>query len=158
MATTRTKVTGFMAAAVLAAAAAIGAHYEGHRNDAYADVGGIPTICYGHTQGVTAGQHADDAQCQAWLQADMADALNHVQHCIHVPLAMGPLVAFTDAAYNAGPAIVCGSTLQRKANAGDITGACNELPRWVHAGGKVQPGLVKRRATERDICLGVPTS
>jgi lysozyme len=32
-------------------------------------------------------------------------------------------------------------------------GACNELPRWTLAGGKELPGLVKRRAAERDLCL-----
>lgn len=156
MATNRTKIVGFMATAILAAAAAIGSHYEGKLNNSYTDVGGIPTICYGHTAGVKAGDYADDAQCQKWLQGDMGEALGYVQKCITVPLPMGALVALTDAAYNAGPAIVCGSTLQRKANAGDIAGACNELSRWVYAGGKVQPGLVKRRATERSVCLGEP--
>jgi len=151
----RAKVAGYVAAAAIAAAAVIGAHYEGKSNDAYADVGGIPTICYGHTSGVSAGDRATDAQCEAWLKQDMGEALDAVNRCIP-GLPFGPLVAFTDAGYNAGPNIVCGSTLQRKALAGDLVGACNELPRWVYAGDKIQPGLVKRRATEQAICLGEP--
>ena len=151
----RAKVAGYVAAAAIAAAAVIGAHYEGKSNVAYADVGGIPTICYGHTHGVSASDVATDAQCEAWLRQDMGEAVEAVNRGIP-GLSFGPLVAFTDAAYNAGPNIVCGSTLQRKALAGDIAGACNELPRWVHAGGQVQPGLVKRRAAEQAICLGKP--
>lgn len=141
--------------AVIGAASALGAHYEGKRLTTYADVGGIPTICYGHTSGVQAGDTATDAQCEAWLRQDMAQALAAVDRCIP-DLPMGPRVAFTDAAYNAGPKIVCGSTLQRKALAGDIIGACHELMRWVYAGGSKEPirGLVARRETERSICMG----
>ncbi|WP_417283029.1 glycoside hydrolase family protein [Comamonas sp.] len=40
----------------------------------------------------------------------------------------------------------------RKANAGDIDGACAELIRWTYAGGKQLPGLVKPRAAERQLC------
>jgi GH24 family phage-related lysozyme (muramidase) len=65
-------------------------------------------------------------------------------------------VAFTDATYNLGPSVVCGSDLQRLANAGDLPGACNQLPRWNKAGGKVVDGLTQRREMERRICLGDP--
>lgn len=148
------RAVGFMAGAVIAAAAAIGAHFEGMRTTAYHDVAGIPTICYGHTRGVKDGDTATPAQCRAWLQQEMADANAKVHWCIRKPMTLGQEVAFTDAVYNAGPAIVCGSTLQRLANAGDMAGACHQLPRWVHAGGKVVPGLVKRRRTEMQVCLG----
>lgn len=147
------KPLGVLALAVIGAAAALGGHFEGLRTTAYSDVGGIPTICYGHTQGVKPGDTATQAQCEAWLREEMADALATVNRCIP-DLPFGPLVAFTDATYNAGPKIVCGSTLQRKALAGDLPGACAELSRWVYAGGSVQPGLVKRRALERQICEG----
>jgi GH24 family phage-related lysozyme (muramidase) len=40
----------------------------------------------------------------------------------------------------------------RKANAGDMPGACAELSRWTRAGGNELPGLVKRRAAERELC------
>jgi len=55
-----------------------------------------------------------------------------------------------DAVYNIGPAVVCGSTLQRKANAGEPF--CDELLRWDRADGKVLPGLVKRRQDEAALC------
>lgn len=46
----------------------------------------------------------------------------------------------------------CASTLARKANAGDMPGACAELSKWVFANKAKLPGLVKRRAAEREVC------
>lgn len=44
-----------------------------------------------------------------------------------------------------------GSTLLKKHLAGDFAGAANEFGRWVHAGGRVLPGLVSRRAEEAQL-------
>jgi GH24 family phage-related lysozyme (muramidase) len=70
------------------------------------------------------------------------------------------LAAFADAAYNVGHGIVCDtkrSTIARLLAQGDVMGACNQLPRWNKAkvaGVMVElPGLTKRRALERDLCL-----
>jgi GH24 family phage-related lysozyme (muramidase) len=70
------------------------------------------------------------------------------------------LAAFADAVYNLGPRLVCdtkASTAARKLQAGDVVGACNELPKWNKArvaGAMVAlPGLTKRRAVERHLCL-----
>lgn len=59
----------------------------------------------------------------------------------------------TSAAYNVGPAVVCGSTLQRYANASEWPAACSQLKRWVYGGGQVLPGLVKRRDAEYKVCM-----
>jgi lysozyme len=53
---------------------------------------------------------------------------------------------------NVGSDAACKSTLMRKLNMGDLAGACSELSRWTMAGGKVYPGLVRRRAAERALC------
>lgn len=58
------------------------------------------------------------------------------------------LAALTDFAYNLGCTRLAGSTLRRKVNAGDIEGAKAELMKWTRGGGKVLPGLVKRRRAE----------
>ena len=144
---------GGMAAIVLAIAGVMGAHFEGTRYSAYQDIGGVWTICQGRTNGVDAGDTATPEQCREWLREDMAKAYAIVKRCIHVPLTIGQQVAFTDAAYNLGSSVMCGSTLQRLANAGDMEGACNQLPRWVYANGEKLAGLVKRRNAERDVCL-----
>ena len=152
----RKRTVGLIAGAAVAAAAVIGAHFEGVRLHTYHDIAGIPTICYGHTKGVKDGQTATPAQCRAWLQQEMDAANAKVHECIRKPMTLGQEVAFTDAVYNAGPKIVCHSTLNRLANEGHMIAACKQLARWVYAGGKKQPGLVKRRGTEMRVCLGEP--
>lgn len=146
-------------------AAAMTAGWEGTQNRAYFDtMGKVWTICTGHTAGVKPGDVATDAQCEAYLIEDQAAAAAAVDRCIHVPLTAPQRAAFIDASFNLGPSVVCGSTLQRKANAGDIVGACLELTDalnskgnrvgWVHAGGKVVDGLRNRRVDDRNACLG----
>lgn len=142
-------------ALALAIACVCGTYYEGTQHAAYRDIVGGPwTICQGHTHGVKEGDTATDDQCHTYLQQDMGQAYAQVHKCITVPLTVSQEAAFTDAAYNLGPSVVCGSILQKLANSGDIMGACEQLMRWTHAGGKELPGLVKRREAERDLCLG----
>ncbi|MDU2883127.1 MAG: lysozyme, partial [Enterobacter sp.] len=61
--------------------------------------------------------------------------------------------ALVDFAYNLGVKALEGSTLLKKLNAGDYAGAAAEFPKWNKAGGKVLPGLVKRREAERTLFL-----
>lgn len=145
---------GGFAAIVLATAGVLATHYEGQRAQAYPDLGGVWTICMGHTAGVKPGDVADPAACQRYLETDMAHAYAAVERCITAPLTVGQAAAFTDAAFNLGPGVVCGSTLQRLANAGDVAGACDQLNRWNKAAGTVSQGLVNRRAAEYALCVG----
>lgn len=142
-------------ALVLTLAGALAGYYEGTRHTSYPDPSGngMWTICQGHTKGVQPGQHASDAECAAFLQNDMQAAYADVQRCITYPIPVTVQAAFTDAAYNVGVHVVCGSSLQRLANGGDIRGACEQLTRWDKADGKIMPGLVRRRQAERDLCL-----
>lgn len=138
---------------MLAMAFGLATLFEGSRPTPYRDVGGVPTVCYGHTGGVEDRRYSAN-ECLALLRKDMAAANAIVRSCIRVPMTYGQEVALTDAAYNIGPAVVCGSTLQRMANAGNWLGACAQLSRWDKAAGQTLPGLVKRRAEERAICEG----
>jgi lysozyme len=54
----------------------------------------------------------------------------------------------TDFAYNLGVARYRGSTLRRKIDEQDWDGAKEQLALWVRGGGRVLPGLVRRRAAE----------
>lgn len=58
------------------------------------------------------------------------------------------LAAVTDFAYNLGKGALQASTLRRRINAGRWQDVPAELRKWVRGGGKVLPGLVKRRAAE----------
>jgi len=147
-------------ALALSLATAIAVPAEGLRRTFYYDPPGIPTVCFGHT-----GPDVDKTkvysldECKALLTKDMTYALNAVDRCAP-NLPPEALAAFADAAYNLGPAIACDttkSTAARLLRAGDVRGACLQLPRWNRAkvaGVAVElPGLTKRRAAEQALCL-----
>lgn len=148
-----TLVTG-SSLAITAVALSMTKDSEGKRNRAYLDPVGIPTICYGHTgPEVRVGMVWSDAKCEQVLLTDITKHRQGVSRCIRRPLNQNQWDAVTDMAFNIGDAKVCGSTLVRKINAGDLKGAAAEFPKWkfANAGGHmvVLPGLVTRRAKER---------
>lgn len=61
------------------------------------------------------------------------------------------LVSFS---FNLGLGSLQKSSLRMKYNRGDYEGAAAEFLNWAKAGGKVLPGLVKRRNDERALFLG----
>ena len=127
-------------------------YYEGKVNRTYVDPVGVLTSCYGHTgPELRPGQTFTDEQCLAQLEADLTKHAIAL-YCVRTPLTDGQKAAFLSFAFNVGNGAFCGSTLVRKANVGDMPGACSELSKWVFAGGKQLPGLVKRRAAERAMC------
>lgn len=145
-------------AAIVALAAAIAVPAEGLRQWAYYDPPGILTVCYGSTTNVEKGRKYSLEECRARLDADMAAAVDAVERC-QPGLPVNVAAAFADAVYNMGPTIACdtrASTAARLLRAGDIAGACAQLPRWNKArvGGVLVelPGLTKRREAERKLC------
>lgn len=166
------KVAAGIIAAGLTIATALAVKWEPAPGDAMlVAIKPVPTdpwtICYGHTKDVHEGMTATREQCEAWLHADIQEAASAVLRCINAPMTGGQLGAFTDAVLNLGPKVVCGSTLQRKANAGDMRGACTELTHamnsdgqrrgWSFAGGRFYQGLRNRRFDERAACWpGIP--
>lgn len=147
-------------AAALAIALSIAAPAEGLRQFAYYDPPGILTVCRGHTGAdVVKGRKYSLQECDQFFDADMRAAINQVEACVP-GLPPEVLAAFGDAVYNMGPKIACDkarSTAARFLKMGQLTAACNELPRWSRAtvlGVSVQlPGLVKRRNAEKELCL-----
>jgi len=124
--------------------------YEGLKLTAYKCSAGKDTIGYGHTHGVKPGDRITKAQADALLDEDLAVVELTVSTAIKRP--MNPH-QFDALAFNIGGAAFAGSTLVKKFNTGDIQGASDEFPRWCHCGGDVVPGLVKRRAAEREMFL-----
>lgn len=127
--------------------------FEGLRQTAYLDPVGIPTICFGETAGVKMGQRRTLDECKAMLADSLEIANKAIERCTRVPLPAERQAALVSFAYNVGGGAYCSSTLVRKLNAGDTRGACNELSRWTRARGIELPGLVRRRAEERAMCL-----
>ena len=148
----RAKLVAKIGAGATALAIPLVMLYEGYVPWVHRDPIGRLAACYGHDdQTMTPGKRFTAAECQAMLDQDLlkhADALD----CVKKPMTDGQKAAFLSFAFNVGTGAFCGSTLARKANAGDMRGACAELSRWTLAGGKEMPGLVKRRAAERKVC------
>lgn len=147
------KTTSATAAVI---AAMLATHYEGERLTAYQDVNHVWTICDGHTAGVQKGDKATAAECQTWKEDDMSIADAQVRKCITAALNVNQQAAFDDATFNVGPKVVCGSTLQRLANDGDVLGACEQLKRWTYSGGVKYQGLINRRADDAELCYTEP--
>ena len=146
-------------AIALALATALAVPAEGLRQWAYKDPVGLPTICFGSTAGVRMGDFKTVPECKALLTKEMTDVIESVERC-RPGLPPEVLAAFSDAAYNIGPKIACDtlrSTAARRLADGEYAAACNELLKWDKArvaGVMVPlPGLTKRRAMERDLCL-----
>lgn len=149
----KTLVVG--ATAALAIAGALVGKWEGVRYTAYRDTGGILTVCYGHTgRDVVAGKQYTQDECEAFRAADLAAADAAVKRCLPMPLLPQIEGALTSAVYNAGPRVVCGSTLQTMALANNWPGACQALTAWKYIGRTVSKGLENRRMDEAAVCLG----
>lgn len=143
----------------LAIATALVGYYEGRSLVAYLDPVSIPTICEGFTHGVQLGDVATDAECDELTRRKLIEYLSVVDRSVPYRLPEPTRAALGSFVYNVGPGNYRSSTLLRKLRAGDIVGACRELPRWVYAKGKLLRGLVLRREKEMEICLqGSPQS
>lgn len=151
---TRLKVGGALTALGLLAASFVGG-WEGKRNVAYPDIVGVWTVCYGETRGVKRGDRYTDDQCTAMLGNGLVEFEEGMRACLKAPDAIPakPYAMFLSLSYNIGTGAFCRSTVARRANAGDIVGACNAIPMWNKAGGRVVRGLVNRRAEEQRVCL-----
>ena len=126
-------------------------NFEGLRLSAYQDSAGVWTIGYGHTGGVKPGDRVTQARAEELLRKDTGWAQDAVRQQVHVPLTQDQFDALTSFTFNLGAGALQSSTLLSKLNAGDYAGAQAEFGRFVHAGGRVLQGLVRRRAAEADL-------
>jgi lysozyme len=147
---------------------AVGHYFESCKLTAYPDPGskdGKPwTIGWGHTgPEVVKGLVWAQAQADAAFVADIARFEREVLSLVKVPLTQGQFDALVLFAYNVGSDIdadtiaegLGDSTLLRKLNARDYAGAALEFRKWNKNDGKVMRGLVRRRAAEECLFLGM---
>ena len=137
-------------------AAALCKQFEGFRSKPYLCPAGVPTIGYGSTY------YADGrkvALTDEPIPETIAETiLLHELHHTYLPgvLRQCPILltderkcnAIVDFVYNLGLGRLQTSTLKRKINASDWDAAQEQLMLWTKGGGRVLPGLVKRRAAE----------
>ena len=147
--------------AAAAIACATIATFEGMRYVPYGDVGGIPTVCEGVTAAsLPPGVTIDPAHTYTPAECVQLDSYAEhkaqagVEASVHVPLTQAQLAAFTDFTYNVGLGAWYRSTARALVNQGHIRAGCNQLLRWVYAGGHKLRGLVARRQAEWQLCVG----
>lgn len=112
---------------------------------------GFPTVGYGHV--VLEGERFEMPLTQeageALLRADLPRYEGAVCRMIDVPLGDLCFDALVSFAFNLGEGALSASTLRRLVNAGRLADAGPQFDRWVFAGARKLPGLVRRRAAER---------
>lgn len=128
--------------------------FEGLRLDAYLCSAGVPTIGYGHTKGVKIGDKITQEQADTFLREDLEPCERAVDELVKVPLTQGQGDALASFIFNLGRGAFSSSTLLKWLNRGDYEGAAGQFERWCRAGGKVLPGLLKRRHAEAAMFLG----
>jgi GH24 family phage-related lysozyme (muramidase) len=137
-------------------------HFEGRYLTAYKDPVGIWTIGYGHTGlqhrdgTVHAGRKITEAEAERLLRYDMNQFERRVETFVKVPMTDNQFAALVSFDFNTGG--LGRSSLLKKLNAGDYQGAADGLLAWTRGGGRVLPGLVRRRKSERNLFLGIKPS
>ena len=129
---------------------------EGLRLEAYVCPAGKLTIGYGHTLGVKEGDKITQEQAEQFLKDDVKSAclrLEHLEDVESIRLNDNQFSALTSFIYNLGIYKFQTSTMMKYLIIGDNNAAADEFDRWVFSKNKILPGLVKRRAMEKELFL-----
>ena len=147
---------------------------EGCELEAYRDSAGKWTIGIGHLLDEASdweGESCTPAAAEALLRADLATAWDDIEQAVELrptlrllgeslPEAVAQdnfgcvFAALLSWVFNFGRPKLLASDLLRHLNAGDLDAAELEFPKWRRAKGKINSGLVWRRAAERALFRG----
>ena len=130
--------------------------YEGYRAKPYLCPANVATIGYGSTYYVDGRKVTlqDPPMDEPTARALLLVELEHtylpgvLRNCPILITDERKCNSIVDFAYNCGVGRLQTSTLKRKINASDWDGAKEQLMLWTKGGGKVLPGLLKRRISE----------
>lgn len=135
---------------------------EGERLTVYRDSAGFLTVGVGHklpaSTTLKLGDTITQAQCDTWLEQDLAYACHDVNDLVNVHLTQDQFDALVSFVFNIGDHDFATSTLLALLNKGDFTGAQKQFLLWDHTHitdpetGKtvkvVDKGLLNRRLAE----------
>lgn len=123
---------------------------EGVHLRTYVCPAGKHTIGVGHL--VKPGESFPDGitmdQAQEMLSHDLAVAERAINTLVTQDVTQAQFDALASFVFNLGVGALGRSTLLKRVNRGDMTGAAAEFGKWVLADGKSMPGLVRRRKAE----------
>lgn len=146
--------------AIVSSAKSLIAGEEGLRLTVYQDTGGVWTVGYGHVVKAGDGLYPygtrrtiTQAEADKFFTDDTATATRAVANSVKVAITENQKAAMISLAFNIGAGAFAGSSLVRRLNGGDITGAASEFGKWVYDNGVKVPGLVARRERERALFL-----
>ena len=130
--------------------------YEGYRSKPYLCPANVATIGYGSTYYADGKKVTlqDPPMDEPTARALLLVELEHtylpgvLRNCPILATDVRKCNSIVDFAYNCGVGRLQTSTLKRKINASDWDGAKEQLMLWTKGGGKVLPGLLKRRISE----------
>lgn len=130
--------------------------FEGFFSKPYLCPAGIPTIGYGTVwypdgrQVTLNDEPITKAQADELLLYNLSRFLVETIKLCPVLAAESPgrLAAILDFTYNLGPGRLKVSTLRKKVNSREWSDVKDELMKWTRGGGKILPGLVRRRQAE----------
>lgn len=114
----------------------------------YRDGGGVWTNGWGNTHRVTPGVAVTQDEADSDLLANAQDAVDCVNDNVTVDLTQDQFDALVDFVFNVGGGAFKCSTLLRKLNAGDFSGADDQFAVWNRIKGVPSKGLDNRRAAE----------
>lgn len=115
---------------------------------------GVVTIGFGHTAGVKSGDGPlTYHEAEDMLVEDLEGIRDYLQDAISVKVTENRFIALISLAFNLGATGVVRKCpkLLAALNRGDWDACASEFLDVVRAGGKVLPGLVKRRAAEAEL-------
>lgn len=115
--------------------------------------GDVPTIGFGTTSGVKLGDTTTPPKALARALTDIQTFEDALKQCVKVPLTQNEYDAYLQLSYNIGSSAFCGSTLVKKLNTYDYTGACLAIKSWDKFRGKPLRGLTLRREREYQQCI-----
>ena len=149
-----------LGAITLSAAGLVGIlNFEGYSPIAVPPVpGDVPTYGFGtttHEDGspLKTGEKITPSKAVERALQDVQKFEGALKRCVNVPLHQYEYDAFISLAYNIGSAAFCKSTLVKKLNAQDYSGACLEILKWDRFKGKKLHGLTIRRQKEYQLCM-----
>ena len=130
--------------------------WEGCRQKAYRCPAGVWTIGYGHTEGVRAGMSITQQEADRLFEEEIEKFEKQVRPLVDgVGLTQNQYDALVSLAYNIGVGGLKKSTLLKKVKADpNDPGIRASFMQWVRGGGKVLPGLQKRRLAEANHYFG----
>lgn len=127
--------------------------FEVFRSKAYRDPVGIWTIGYGFIDGVQEGDTITKEDAERRLIDELEKYERGVMEATGGNVTQSQFDALVSFAFNVGVKGMQGSSVIKAHNRGDYEAAARAFGLWNKAGGKVFPGLVRRRAAEAAMYL-----